>query len=79
MLRLIDQEIRALERLTNDSGDIAERIRMIYSNYPDEVKALSERTVRSAQIFIGALPIIIVYPFLQKYFVKGIVLGSVKE
>ncbi|WP_263707139.1 carbohydrate ABC transporter permease [Shouchella tritolerans] len=46
---------------------------------PDEVKALSERTVRSAQIFIGALPIIIVYPFLQKYFVKGIVLGSVKE
>ncbi len=46
---------------------------------PDEVRALSERTVRSAQIFIGALPIILVYPFLQKYFVKGIVLGSVKE
>ncbi len=46
---------------------------------PDEVKMLSERTVRSAQIFIGALPIILVYPFLQKYFVKGIVLGSVKE
>ncbi len=46
---------------------------------PDEMRALSERTVRSAQIFIGALPIILVYPFLQKYFVKGIVLGSVKE
>ncbi|MDQ0205724.1 carbohydrate ABC transporter permease [Alkalicoccobacillus murimartini] len=45
----------------------------------DEMKAMSERTVRSAQIFIGALPIILVYPFLQKYFVKGIVLGSVKE
>ncbi|MBM0065547.1 carbohydrate ABC transporter permease [Alkalicoccobacillus gibsonii] len=46
---------------------------------PDEMKAMSERTVRAAQIFIGALPIIMVYPFLQKYFVKGIVLGSVKE
>ncbi|TSB46608.1 carbohydrate ABC transporter permease [Alkalicoccobacillus porphyridii] len=45
----------------------------------DEMKAMSERTVRSAQIFIGALPIIMVYPFLQRYFVKGIVLGSVKE
>lgn len=46
---------------------------------PEELKNLSERTSKSAQIFIGALPILMVYPFLQKYFVKGIVLGSVKE
>ncbi|CAM4178235.1 carbohydrate ABC transporter permease [Lederbergia lenta] len=46
---------------------------------PEEVKNLSERTSKSAQIFIGALPILMVYPFLQKYFVKGLVLGSVKE
>lgn len=39
---------------------------------------ISERTTRSAQIFLGALPILIVYPFLQRFFVKGIVLGSVK-
>jgi len=42
------------------------------------VLQISERTTRAAQIFLGALPILIVYPFLQKYFVKGIVLGSVK-
>lgn len=40
---------------------------------------ISDRTVRAAQIFIGALPIIAVYPFLQRYFIKGIVVGSVKE
>lgn len=39
---------------------------------------ISDRTLKSAQIFMGALPIICVYPFLQKYFAKGIVLGSVK-
>lgn len=39
---------------------------------------ISDRTLKSAQIFLGSLPIIAAYPFLQKYFVKGIVLGSVK-
>lgn len=40
--------------------------------------ALSKENITSAQIFIGAAPILCVYPFLQKYFAKGIVLGSVK-
>ncbi|WP_230399020.1 carbohydrate ABC transporter permease [Novisyntrophococcus fermenticellae] len=43
------------------------------------LSSLSEKTVRSAQLFISIIPILIVYPFLQKYFVKGITVGSVKE
>jgi putative aldouronate transport system permease protein len=39
---------------------------------------VSDRTLKASQIFLGSLPIILAYPFLQKYFVKGIVLGSVK-
>jgi len=48
---------------------------------PEEIMALAnvdDRTLRTAQIFLGALPIMAVYPFLQRYFVKGIVVGSVK-
>lgn len=45
----------------------------------DDLEQMSEQTVRASQMFIGVLPILLVYPFLQKYFVKGIVMGSVKE
>lgn len=36
-------------------------------------------TLRPAAMVICVIPIVVVYPFLQKYFVKGMMLGSVKE
>lgn len=39
---------------------------------------ISQKTIEAAQIFLAALPIMCVYPFLQKYYIKGIVVGSVK-
>lgn len=35
-------------------------------------------TVKAAAIIFTAAPILIVYPFLQKYFVKGVMIGSLK-
>lgn len=47
----------------------------------EQLKALakiSDRTLKSAQIILAMLPILIFYPFIQKHFIKGLVLGSVK-
>ncbi len=49
---------------------------------PEQLAALvslNEKTMRSAQLFLSIIPILIVYPFLQRFFIKGIVIGSVKE
>ena len=39
---------------------------------------LPSESVKAAAIVITALPIIMVYPFIQKYFVRGVMVGSVK-
>lgn len=40
--------------------------------------ALPPETIKMAVVVVATLPLLIVYPFLQKYFVKGALLGSVK-
>ena len=44
----------------------------------DAAMNLTGESVRSATIVVSTVPILILYPFLQKYFVKGMTIGSVK-
>ena len=50
----------------------------------EEIEALTRRTyldyaMKYALILISSAPLLIIYPFVQKYFVKGIITGAVKE
>ena len=43
-----------------------------------KLSQIGTQTYKAAQLFVAAIPMVCVYPFLQKYFTKGLTLGSVK-
>ncbi len=44
----------------------------------DMVINMPSNGIKMAVAIMGVIPIMLVYPFLQKYFIKGIVIGAVK-
>lgn len=61
-----------------------QQLRVDMSNITDPVQIknmsmVSNRTLDSAKIVIATIPLLVIYPFMQRYFISGIVMGSVKE
>jgi putative aldouronate transport system permease protein len=44
----------------------------------EDMLMVAAETYKAATIIVSVLPIMLVYPFLQKYFVKGVLIGSIK-
>lgn len=68
--RILDSITTTLQR-ANQGDDEYLRQAMKNSRY-------NARNIQMAAIFIGMAPILCVYPFIQKYFVKGVFVGSIK-
>lgn len=63
--------MKLLSSVTNQGGSV--------ENLKNAAGAVTPTSVRAAATIVTILPIIMLYPFLQKYFVTGMTLGGVKE
>lgn len=54
------------------------QVNQIINDVQEESDKIVTETVKSANVIFSLIPILMVYPFLQKYFVKGVMIGSVK-
>jgi putative aldouronate transport system permease protein len=78
MIYMRRQQFRPLATYLQSLLNIDTARTMISSEDREILNRLNTKTLRAALVFVNALPIILVYPFLQKHFAKGLVLGSVK-
>ena len=62
-----------IQQLTVDMTQITD------ANQLKQLASMNNRTFNAAKIVVSTIPLLIIYPFLQKYFVTGMVIGAVKE
>jgi putative aldouronate transport system permease protein len=67
-LQLVLREILISSNVQNMATDVSS----------GDVLAIGE-TIKYATIIVATLPILVVYPYLQRYFVKGVLIGAIKE
>ena len=79
-LYYLDSKGAKLYTIQNILNNINENIQFLASNATGGVNIgdLPTTTVRMAIAFVGILPVLVIYPFFQKYFAAGLTLGAVK-
>lgn len=68
--QMLNNMLKNIEYLSNNPNS--------QINTSNIAASVPQASVRMAIALVGILPILVIYPFVQKYFVKGIAIGAVK-
>lgn len=80
LIYVTDQDLFSIQNLLNQIMQNIDALKNSNSAYGTgtQIAEMPGETVRMAIAVIGILPVLIAYPFFQRYFVKGIAVGAVK-
>ena len=74
IVKLVRSEA-ALEQIVKDNSSLSSEVfALLYGRN----SSISARTLELAAMIIAAIPMIAIYPFAQKFFTKGVLVGSIK-
>ncbi|NLM09568.1 MAG: carbohydrate ABC transporter permease [Clostridiaceae bacterium] len=68
-----------LYRIMSNSSEAAGMARAAAMAVPPGIRKPSSETIKLATMIVTIAPILVSYPFLQKYFIKGVMIGAVKD
>lgn len=78
MLYINSATLKPLQLYLRDIVMDAETTQAGAARSADDMLNISPEGVRAATVVASTIPIVLVYPYLQKYFIKGVLIGSVK-
>jgi putative aldouronate transport system permease protein len=78
-----DKELHPLQTVLRAMLMSAESMRrrmvIIYTQQQGALLSVTTESLKMATIVVATVPIVCIYPFIQKYFVQGVMIGSIKE
>ena len=78
MLFIKDRNLYTLQYYLQDILNSADALKRVAEKTNLDIKMLPRESMKMAMTVIATGPIILLYPFLQKYFVKGLTIGAIK-
>ncbi|MFB9276958.1 carbohydrate ABC transporter permease [Cohnella cellulosilytica] len=78
MIYINDSTKNTLAVLVQQMISSQQLLQEVANTSAEDLNSITPESIKAAGVFVMIVPMLVIYPFLQKYFVKGVMIGSVK-